>query len=175
MVKGIFQPMECHAQYVNWGELAGRHRSLLRDGLGIDQWAISICVVHHLSFLGFIPLFSFPLLLVIIIIYCFSIFFVQLQNCSYLKVTLEVCFPILLPIRARGRWVRGCVRPSCQLELNHGSVQRESFINRTLKRYIWIKSHPAYLPNFTSCFPKDMENQIDSKPVVFIWISGLFF
>lgn len=34
MLKGTFQPTECHAQYVNWADLAGSHRSLLRDGLG---------------------------------------------------------------------------------------------------------------------------------------------
>lgn len=72
MVKGIFQPMECHAQYVNWGELAGSHRSLLKEGLGIGLWMVSNCVVHHLVFLGFIPLFSFPLLLIISFIFCFS-------------------------------------------------------------------------------------------------------
>ncbi|KAK4830864.1 hypothetical protein QYF61_013793 [Mycteria americana] len=38
LAKGLFHTIWRHAQYRNWGELAGGQRSLLGDGLGIGQW-----------------------------------------------------------------------------------------------------------------------------------------
>ena len=40
--------MERHAQYRNWGELAGGADRCW----GIGQQVVSNCIVHHLSFLG---------------------------------------------------------------------------------------------------------------------------
>lgn len=41
---------------MNWGELARRGWSLLRDGMGIDQWVVRNCVVQLLFLLGALSL-----------------------------------------------------------------------------------------------------------------------
>lgn len=53
--RGIFHPTECRAQYINQGESAERHRSLLWNGLGIVQQVLSSCTGHALFLLGFTP------------------------------------------------------------------------------------------------------------------------
>lgn len=141
MVKGIFQPTECPAQYgLSWLGATGHCSGWAGHcSVGAEQlWCASLII----------PGFYSSLFLSIIINYYYNIL-LQFNYKTVLIPTLEVCFPTLLPSRARGRWARGCVGPGCQLGLNHGSVQRESFINRTLKIYIWLKSHPAYLPKQT--------------------------
>lgn len=53
-------------------ELAGRHQSLLRNGLGISQWKASNGTVHHLGVFRFC-LFLSHLMMIITIIYFVSI------------------------------------------------------------------------------------------------------
>lgn len=77
--QGIFHTIDHHAQYRNWGELIGSHWLLPGDRLGISQWVVGNCIVHHLSVSGFIPLFllsPFSLRL---------LYFSLLLNCSYLN------------------------------------------------------------------------------------------
>lgn len=63
LAKGIFPTREHHVRYTNWGELAVRGSSLLKDSLSIHQWVVSRCTVHHLSLLHFISLLLSFLLL----------------------------------------------------------------------------------------------------------------
>lgn len=60
-----------HVQFINLGELAGRHQSLLGDGMGIGQWMGSNCVMNHL-FLGFITFSLSLILLVLLLCFIFS-------------------------------------------------------------------------------------------------------
>ena len=90
VAKGIFHTKWRHAQYINWGELAGRGRWLLGDWLSISQRVVSNCVMDHLSFLGF----YFTLFVTVLFVtnyyyyyhhyHCFS-FLSVLLNCLYLN------------------------------------------------------------------------------------------
>lgn len=161
--------MSC--SYVNWGEWAGSLRSLLRDGLAIGQWMVSSCVVHHWSFLGFIPLFFFPLLLIIIIIFCFSLITVT-------KLFLSQSNPRGLlssspPHQGQGKVNEGLWGVKLPARVKPWQCSEAIFHQQNTKNVYFNKKLPACLPNFAFCFPKDVEDQRDSKPIVFFWISGL--
>lgn len=64
---GKLHTIEHHVQYINWGCLyTVRSQVLLRDRLGISQWVVSNCFVHHYPVSGFIPLCIFISLFIII-------------------------------------------------------------------------------------------------------------
>lgn len=82
LVKGIFQIIEYHVQCIHWRELAGYYWSLLRDGMGICQWVMNSWIVHHLVFLGFIPLYSFLLSCILFI------FIITINNYYYYYISI---------------------------------------------------------------------------------------
>lgn len=51
LAKGMFHIIEHHAQYIGWGEFAGRGQSLLGDGAGHLSIGGEYGIVHHLVFL----------------------------------------------------------------------------------------------------------------------------
>ena len=74
VAKGVFHTTACHAQYINWGELPGRPRLLLRSvRLGISQWVVSNCIVYHLCLLFSSP---FPLLVLYSLLLLFHLIIV---------------------------------------------------------------------------------------------------
>lgn len=70
LAKGIFCTTERIVQCINWGGggVARNCQMLLRHWLGIGQWVVSSCIVHHLYFLDFIPLSLFVVFFFITII-----------------------------------------------------------------------------------------------------------
>lgn len=86
MTKEIFHTIWHHARSINQGELAGRGRALLVDGLGVGQ------KVLHLVLLAFIPLSPFFITITVIIFITIIIsFFV-----SFIKLILIQMFHLFL-------------------------------------------------------------------------------
>lgn len=85
----IFCAREGHVQSMNWGERAGRHQSLLGDGMDIGQWVGSNCAVHHLCFLGFITFSLSLILLVLLLCFTFSQVFYK-----YIYIVMTIFYSI---------------------------------------------------------------------------------
>lgn len=109
----------------NWGCWLGEANRCL----GIGQWEVSDCAVHHSPFLGFcfslILLYSFSWLLLLYFIDILYYYYTLVQLLDHSYFNRQVGFwgffsPISSPTHwEREEWVSGCVVRSCWLELNH--------------------------------------------------------
>ena len=63
LAKGIFHTIGCHAEYINWGELAGAWPIAAGDWLGISQQVVSRLYCASLVFFSLLfGFYSSPLL-----------------------------------------------------------------------------------------------------------------
>lgn len=71
--KGYFIPQNIMPSTLMGKELAMRCQWLLRDRLGIGEWVVNNCVVHHLFLLGFVSSLQ---LVVVVSNYYYLLYFV---------------------------------------------------------------------------------------------------
>ena len=107
--QGLFHTIWRHAQYRNWGELAGGQQSLLRDWLGAGRRVVSGCITGF--FFPWVLFLSHSLIVFLLItICCYYYYFVPIIKLFLSQPTsfLTFALPILSPIPPGGVRERLC-------------------------------------------------------------------